>query len=140
MQVEGRSLSERADALETAMALELESVIPVKSVIYMSGERDPRLGPLVKSRDPAMQGKLKLMGPDPRLPRMPEKPALADFFRLRFAAMHMLQSARLARLNGLEDKIVLACLLHDIAVAGFIQGDHGYWGVVPRHEHPELPR
>jgi hypothetical protein len=127
-QVGGRSLSERADELEAAMALELENVIPVKSVIYVSGERDPRLGPLVQSRDPAMQGKLKLMGPDPRLARMPEKPTLVDFFRLRFAAMHMLQSARLARLNGLDDKVVLACLLHDIAAVGFIQGDHGYWG------------
>ena len=127
-QVAPSSLAERADALEAAMALELEHVIPVKSVIYLSGERDPRLGPLVKSRDPELQGKLKLMGPDPRLPRMPAKPSLSDFFRLRFAAMHMLQSARLARLNGLDDKIVMACLLHDIAVAGFIQGDHGYWG------------
>ena len=128
MQVEGRSIAERADDLEAAMARELERVTPVKSVIYMSGERDPRLGPLVKSRDPAFLGKRKLMGPDPRLARMPEAPTLIDFFRLRFAAQHMLQSARLARLNGLEDKIVLACLLHDIAVAGFIQGDHGYWG------------
>ena len=24
--------------------------------------------------------------------------------------------------------MVLACLLHDIAVIGFIRGDHGYWG------------
>jgi hypothetical protein len=128
IRVEARSLSERADELDAAMALELERVTPVKSVIYMSGERDPRLGPLVKSRDPAFQNKLKLMGPDPRLPRLPARPTLIDFFKLRFAALHMLQSARLARLNGLEDKVVLACLLHDIAVAGFIQGDHGYWG------------
>ncbi len=128
MQLDSRSLSERADELETAMALALENVTPVKSVIYMSGERDPRDGPLVKSRDPKFQGKLKLMGPDPRLAPMPAKPTLIDFFKLRFAGMHMLQSARLARANGLEDKVVLACLLHDIAVAGFIQGDHGYWG------------
>ena len=26
-----------------------------------------------------------------------------------------------------HEKIVLACLLHDIATAGFIRGDHGYW-------------
>jgi len=24
--------------------------------------------------------------------------------------------------------MVLACLLHDLAVVGFIRGDHGYWG------------
>jgi hypothetical protein len=23
---------------------------------------------------------------------------------------------------------VMACLVHDIAIAGFIRGDHGYWG------------
>jgi hypothetical protein len=128
LQGETKSLSVLADELEERMVLELENLIPVKSALFLSGERDPRLGPLVKSRDPNNRGKKMLMGPDPRLPRMPERPALADFFRLRFAPTHLLQSARLARLNGLEEKIVLACLLHDIAVAGLVQGDHGYWG------------
>ena len=27
-----------------------------------------------------------------------------------------------------SDKMVLACLLHDISTIGFIRGDHGYWG------------
>ena len=40
----------------------------------------------------------------------------------------MLQSARLALHKGLDEKTVLACLLHDIGMAGFIRGDHGYWG------------
>ncbi len=40
----------------------------------------------------------------------------------------MLQSARLARINGHEERVVLACLLHDVAVSGFIRADHGYWG------------
>jgi hypothetical protein len=128
MQAETKSMSVLADELEARMTLELERVVPVKSALYMSGERDPRLGPLVTSRDPKNRGKTLLMGPDPRLPRMPDKPTLVDFFRLRFAQNHLLQSARLARINGLEEKIVLACLLHDIAVAGLIQGDHGYWG------------
>ena len=68
------------------------------------------------------------MGHDPRLPRMPEKPTLFDFFKYRFGpANHLLQSARLAQKNGVSEKIVLACLLHDIAITGFIRGDHGYW-------------
>ena len=68
------------------------------------------------------------MGHDPRLPRMPEKPTLFDFFKYRFGpANHVLQSARLAQKNGVSEKIVLACLLHDIAIAGFIRADHGYW-------------
>ena len=40
---------------------------------------------------------------------------------------HLLQSARLAQKNGASEKITLACLLHDIAIAGFIRSDHGYW-------------
>jgi hypothetical protein len=61
-----------------------------------------------------------MMGDNPDLPRMPERPALEDFFRLRLeagTAAHMLQSAKLALEHGLEEKVVMACLLHDIAAA-----------------------
>jgi predicted HD phosphohydrolase len=114
---------ERAEAAERAMMEELERVV-VKSVIYTSGDRDPRL-PIDRPPD---QGKLYMMGHDPRLPRMPDRPTLFDFFALRFGpTQHLMQSARLAQKNGCSEKIVLACLLHDIATAGFIRGDHGYW-------------
>jgi len=114
---------QRAEAAEHAMSEELDRIV-VKSVLYTSGERDPRV-PLPRPPD---QGKLYLMGHDPRLPKMPDKPTLFDFFRYRFGpSAHMLQSARLAQKNGLGEKLVLACLLHDIAVAGFIRSDHGYW-------------
>jgi hypothetical protein len=76
-------------------------------------------------------GRHLMMGNDPRLPNMPAHPKLADFFRHRFVPMvanHLLQSARLARKRGLDDKIIIACLLHDIAMAGLITSDHGYWG------------
>jgi hypothetical protein len=113
---------ERAEAAERDLSLELDRTV-VKSVIYVSGDRDPRL-PLTRPDN----GKLVMMGPDPRLPKMPDKPTLFDFFRLRFGpANHLMQSARLAQKNGVGDKLVLACLLHDIAIAGFIRGDHGYW-------------
>jgi HD domain len=72
-----------------------------------------------------------MMGDNPALPAMPQRPALRDFFRLRFSAFtrnHLLQSARLARLNGLDEKVVMACLLHDIANGGLLRADHGYWG------------
>jgi hypothetical protein len=115
---------EKAEAAERALSEELDRVV-VKSVIYTSGERDPRL-PVVRPPD---QGKLYMMGHDPRLPRMPERPTLFDFFKYRFGpANHLLQSARLALKNGAGEKVVLACLLHDIAITGFIRGDHGYWG------------
>ena len=65
---------------------------------------------------------------DPRLPRMPDRPTLFDFFRFRFGpATHLLQSARLAQKNGVTEKLVLACLIHDIGNIGFIRADHGYW-------------
>jgi hypothetical protein len=113
-----------AEAAEHAASAELDRLVIVKSVIYTSGERDPRAPmPAQDSR-----GKLHLMGHDPRLSRMPDRPTLFDFFRHRFGpAAHMLQSARLAQTNGAGEKIVLACLLHDIASSGFIRADHGYW-------------
>lgn len=69
------------------------------------------------------------MGDDYNLLILPDAPTLFDYFLLRFDTTdHLLQSARLARLDGQSEKVVLACLLHDIAVCGFIRGDHGYWG------------
>jgi HD domain len=76
-------------------------------------------------------GRHLMMGDDPRLPTMPAQPRLADFFRHRFVplvANHLLQSARLAKKAGLDERVVMACLLHDIAMAGLITSDHGYWG------------
>src|SRR5262249_34836775 len=110
---------ERAEAAEHALSQELDQLVIMKSVIYVSGEHDPR-APLPRPPD---QGKRYLMGHDPRLPRMPERPTLFDFFTHRFGpANHLLQSARLAQKSGAGEKLVLACLLHDIAIAGFIRG------------------
>ncbi|HEY5726517.1 MAG TPA: hypothetical protein VIX40_11190 [Methylomirabilota bacterium] len=115
---------QRAEAADHAAIEELDRLVIVKSTIYTSGERDPRQAP----PRPPDQGKTYLMGHDPRLPKMPEKPTLFDFFKYRFGpANHVLQSARLAQKNGMSEKIVLACLLHDIAISGFIRSDHGYW-------------
>jgi hypothetical protein len=64
-----------------------------------------------------------------RLTPMPERPTLADFFKLRFKATsnHVLQSANLAVKNHMTEEIVLACLLHD-TVQELIKVDHGWWG------------
>jgi len=72
-----------------------------------------------------------MMGDNPALPKMPERPTLGDFFRLRFGeagSAHLLQSARVAKENGLDEKVITACLLHDIAVVGLVSANHGYWG------------
>ena len=75
-------------------------------------------------------GTVMMMGDDPALPKMPENPALLDFYRHRFspiAVNHMFQSARRARAAGHNEKVVLACLLHDISNGVLIRADHGYW-------------
>ena len=122
-----KTLSERADELEDQMMKTLDR-IPAKSALYVMGDVDPRVG---VTRPPLEPGQHMLQGPDPRLPAMPAKPTILDFYRLRFrqgGVQHLLQSANLARKNGYPEKIITACLLHDIGVTGFIQADHGYWG------------
>ena len=70
---------QQAEAAEHVLSQELDRVV-VKSVIFTSGERDPRQ-PVTRPPD---DGRLYMMGHDRRLPRMPDKPTLFDFFRLRF--------------------------------------------------------
>lgn len=122
------SLAQRADALEEKMARDLDHIV-IKSRLHMYADGNmgpsPAAGPLLK----AHPGAKLMMADDPRLPAMPEVPTLVDFFKYRFGpSMHLLQSAHHAKKAGLPEKLVLACLLHDIAVVGFIRGDHGYWG------------
>src|SRR5688500_15889736 len=71
-----------------------------------------------------------MMGDSPRLPRMPKAPRLLDFFHLRFSEIafrHLLQSAKTALDAGQEEKVVIACLLHDISNGALLRTDHGYW-------------
>src|SRR5277367_1345836 len=71
-----------------------------------------------------------MMGDNPALPRMPKAPKLLDFFRLRFSEItfrHLLQSAKTALDAGQDEKVVIACLLHDISNGALIRTDHGYW-------------
>jgi hypothetical protein len=121
------TLSERADALEEHMMHELEHIV-TKSVLFnlADGKVAMEDGKTLMARNP---GKLMLMKEDPRLPKMPAKPTLIDYFKCRFASTaHLLQSAAHAKKAGHGEKVVMACLLHDIAVASFIRCDHGYWG------------
>ena len=123
-QTKTKTFSEHADELEHEQIAALDP-IPQPSASYLSGERDP-----TKPMPPPAQtpGQDFLMGHDKRLSKMPDRPTLLDFFKQRFfPATHVLQSARLAKLAGHPEKIVLACLLHDIAIMGFIRCDHGFW-------------
>src|SRR5689334_2939797 len=94
----GRTLSERADELEDQMMKTLDRV-PTRSALYTMGEVDPRVGMV---RPPLQPNQHMLQGADPRLPVMPAKPTILDFYHLRFrqgGVQHLLQSANLARKN-----------------------------------------
>ena len=122
------SLSERADALELQMSDELDVILTKSALANME---DGRLGAVGMGigEQKKHPGKLFLIGDDPRLPKMPEKPTLLDYFELRMrGANHLLQSATHALKAGMEEKVILACLLHDVANGMFIKSDHGYWG------------
>jgi hypothetical protein len=121
------TMAERADELEEQKMHELEHII-TKSVLFnlADGKVETVSGAALMAKNP---GKYMLMGADPRLPSMPEKPTLVDYFRCRFASTsHLLQSATHALKAGHNEKVILACLLHDIGVVSFIRCDHGYWG------------
>ncbi|HUZ73056.1 MAG TPA: HD domain-containing protein [Stellaceae bacterium] len=122
------SLDERADALERKMSDELD-VIYTKSAL--ANMEDGYLGASGMGMDNLSKhpGKLFLIGDDPRLPTMPAKPTLLDYFKFRARGTnHLLQSATHALKAGMNEKTILACLLHDLANAMFIKSDHGYWG------------
>ena len=117
---------EEAEREEARKMIELGEMMVYRSNInkLADGEHTPGCSFTMSALKPS------LMGEDPRLPAMPERPTLIDFFNLRFgpSKMHLLQSARLAQKNGLPEKIILGCLLHDISVISFFRPDHGYWG------------
>lgn len=79
----------------------------------------------------AMQrGAVFMMGDNPALPRMPDQPTLLDFFRLRFGSIsrrHHYLSAKLALEAGQDEKVIIACFLHDISNGALVRCDHGYW-------------
>jgi hypothetical protein len=124
---EKTSLNERADALERKMSDELDVLLSKSALFNMA---DGKLGASGMGSDLTTKyGKYFLMGDDPRLPKMPAKPTLLDYFECRAKGInHMLQSATHALKAGMPEKTILACLLHDIANAIFIKSDHGYWG------------
>jgi len=108
------------------MSDELDRVI-ARSVLYTSVNATPRAR--WNCRSFAAPGKYVLQGADPRLKKMPAKPTLLDFFKYRNRSGEPSAAKREACVaRRPSEHVVLACLLHDIAVMGFIRSDHGYWG------------
>jgi len=117
-------LGTRIDVLESAMM----ELLDIQIMKPFAG----RVASLATGGMSAPSGRW-LMGEDPRLPPMPEAPTLMDFFERRIlldrrGGNHLLQSAMLAKENGLPEPMVLACLLHDVSVICLMRTDHGYWG------------
>jgi hypothetical protein len=113
----------KADALEQHLIAQTNPHAPFPTAAEIAQEIDTKptrkgVGNLFVAR----QGNVK------RLEAMPEKPTLADYFRLRFTATsnHCLQSANHAMKNGMSEEVILACLLHD-TVQELIKVDHGWW-------------
>ncbi len=118
----------RADALESHMMSDLNSAIaskkyPTAAEVEAQIETRPYRSGVGFMMVPRTGGNVKRLAP------MPGNPTLADFFKLRFAdtANHVLQSANLARKNGMSEEVILACLLHDV-VQEIMRTDHGWWG------------
>jgi hypothetical protein len=62
------------------------------------------------------------------LPALSSRPTILEFFEKRFApASHVLQSAARALKTGMDEEVILACLLHD-TVLTMLRVDHGWWG------------
>jgi hypothetical protein len=113
----------KADALEQHLIAQTSApaAFPTANEIALQIETKPtRKG--VGNLFVARQGNVK------RLEALPDKPQLADYFRLRFmgTANHCLQSANHAMQTGMSEEVVLACLLHD-TVQELIKVDHGWW-------------
>src|SRR5207247_9568849 len=77
------SISQQADELEEHMMHELERVMSKSTLHYLAdGEVKMDTSAGLWGKHP---GAVFNMGPDPRLPPMPAKPTLIDYFNCRFA-------------------------------------------------------
>jgi hypothetical protein len=125
----GMTATQKADAIEARAAADLEAAMArqagrtrVRPLLCHVGEQGPF----------GWEGKSPyLQGDDPKLPPMPQRPGILDFFTQRVnvspvGSSHLVQSATLALKAGLPEKTVVACLLHDFGML-LIRADHGYW-------------
>lgn len=123
---QGVAPTETGDGGDYPQAGRERMLMPQPIALLGTGAPNPEKA-LLRQMDP---GHVFMMGDSPRLPRMPKAPTLLDFFRLRFsdiAFRHLLQSAKTALDAGQEEKVVIACLLHDISNGALLRTDHGYW-------------
>ena len=109
------TLSEQADELEEQMMEELNDKIATKSVLFSAGRRQGRHGERRPAAWRRTRASISSWAPIRGCRRCRRSRRSIDFFKHRFASTnHLLQSATHALKAGLDEKVVLACLLHDI--------------------------
>ena len=113
----------KADALEQHLIAQTSPAPTLPTAAQIEAQIDSQ-----PSRKGAGNLFVASKGNVPRLARLPQRPTLGDYFRLRFTTTsnHCLQSANRALKSGMSEQIVLACLLHD-TVQELIKVDHGWW-------------
>jgi hypothetical protein len=131
------SSEEKADALEHYMEDRLDELI-----LEQQGNAQPERYPTMAEIEAAnakrtgvRRGAGNIFNASGRngearglLPPLSKNPTLLEFFEKRFApANHVLQSATRALKTGMDEEIILACLLHD-TVLTMMKVDHGWWG------------
>lgn len=102
----------------------------LNSPIGWIGTDQPDPEPAMLAQLRAREEAVMMMGDNPALPQMPDRPTLMDFFRCRFGdftVQHLLSSAKRALTEGHSETVVMACLLHDISNGCLVRPDHGYW-------------
>ena len=120
------SMEPQPEAAPSQAGLE-RLILPPPVSLVGSGQLDIEAAVLGRLKP----GTVLMMGDNPKLPKMPARPKLLDFFKYRFTDItvrHLLTSGKRALDEGHDEKIVLACLLHDIANGCLLRSDHGYWG------------
>ena len=123
----------KADALEEFMSARLNETVAMQQT--PAAQQFPSAAELASQIEtrPTRRGVGNLFiartGNVKRLDPMPKAPRLVDFFTMRFngTSNHCLQSATKALRSGMNEEVVLACLLHDV-VQEIIKVDHGWWG------------
>jgi hypothetical protein len=116
------------------------AIIPPMISLHGTGDSKGSIGHVLES---LQRGAVLMMGDNPALPRLPEAPTLMDFLRLRIDPQirkHLLQSAAFATKNGHPEKVVFACLVHDIGVGMLVNAEHGFWGaqLIEPYVDPEV--
>src|SRR5262245_11973024 len=112
------SCEAKAEALESYMIEQLTSAAPGQAAAAKKFPTVADLEAQIETRNyrrgvgslfltTRADGKVRKLTP------MPAKPTLLDYFTLRYPSIsnHVLQSANLAKKNGMSEEIILACLL-----------------------------